>query len=294
MTTGTINKIGPEDIARFIAANTRLSTAVANTQYGRYFFNTKDEIVGWTIAVEGVWEKAETDFMLEIVREGDTVIDAGANLGWFTIILAKKVGTAGRIVAFEPEPSNYQLLLDNLKLNSVEAQTKAFRSAIWDTNDGIRLELSQDNLGDHRPKTTDANSVDASRPSLTLPSCRLDDALTYNIGFARDEKIRLIKMDCQGAETRIFRGADATLARTEYLICEYEPKLLHGCGTTTSEFVERMQKHFDEFRRLDSIAEIWPDYSPIAELTSDVERPLNRRGYTNYVFRKRQDRPCQI
>ena len=61
-----------------------------------------------TESLEGAWESAEADFVSDTVCPGDIAVDIGANLGWFTIIMAKKIAD-GRVFAFEPESLNFKL-----------------------------------------------------------------------------------------------------------------------------------------------------------------------------------------
>ena len=122
--------VSQEEIPDIVANQTFIVAAVAQTRHGRFLFNTRDRIVGWTIAPEGAWESAEADFMIETVRPGDIAIDVGANLGWFTVILAKQVGRQGKVIAFEPEPLNFQLLKDNIDLKPCAFQFEALNSPV--------------------------------------------------------------------------------------------------------------------------------------------------------------------
>src|SRR5689334_2171068 len=108
---------------------THVRKLVAESSDGTFAFDVRDMIVGWHVGLRGNWERAETEFLKRLVHEGDRVIDAGANLGWFTVVLAKLVGTGGEVFAFEPEPRNYSLLCENVRMNAVEKQARLFQLA---------------------------------------------------------------------------------------------------------------------------------------------------------------------
>ena len=65
-------------------------------------------------------EKLTTQLFKEVVKGGYTVLDIGANIGYFTLLAARLVGKKGKVYAFEPEPRNYSMLLRNVTLNEYE------------------------------------------------------------------------------------------------------------------------------------------------------------------------------
>ena len=68
----------------------------------------------------GTYEPEETRLFRSKCRPGDTVIDVGANVGWYTVIASKLVGKKGRVIAFEPEPVNFAILKKNVLANGCE------------------------------------------------------------------------------------------------------------------------------------------------------------------------------
>ncbi len=77
----------------------------------------------------------------EVIRPGDTVVDIGANVGFFSLLAARLVGTAGRVYAFEPEPQNFALLTKNIALNGY-THVVAYRKAVWRRAGLVKLYLS--------------------------------------------------------------------------------------------------------------------------------------------------------
>lgn len=69
-------------------------------------------------ALNRIHEEATTNLFKKIVKEGDVVIDLGANIGYFALLAAKLVGPTGKVFAFEPEPQNFSYLKKNVELNN--------------------------------------------------------------------------------------------------------------------------------------------------------------------------------
>jgi len=69
-----------------------------------------DENDSLCLSINGIYDEFETDIIKKEVHHGDVVMDIGANIGYFTIILAKLVGDEGKVFAFEPDPTNFELL----------------------------------------------------------------------------------------------------------------------------------------------------------------------------------------
>jgi len=90
-----------------------------STLHGNFLINLRDTFVGKSLNTYGEWCQSEVLLFSSIVREGDVVIDVGANIGAFTVPLAKMVGTKGCVVAYEPQRQIYQLLSANIALNEI-------------------------------------------------------------------------------------------------------------------------------------------------------------------------------
>jgi FkbM family methyltransferase len=156
------------------------------------------------------YEAATLALFDAVLRHGDTMVDVGANIGLMTIHAARLVGSAGAIVALEPHPVYFRRLVDNINrnsLNNVDARQLAAGSG-----PGFR-------------ELFDVPSINIGRSTLILPSedfqsaglvsvRRLDDILEG----LRLERIRMLKIDVEGFEAEVIRGAEATLAK-EPLIC---------------------------------------------------------------------------
>lgn len=145
----------------------------------------------------GTWEPEVVRVISENVSPGMVALDIGAHSGFYTLMLSKLVGPTGKVIAFEPLPANFRILEENVALNEI-------------TN----VQLQQRAVGEHSgegnlevPDPGDslvAGPMIAEDPcgSMKVPTVSLDNFL-----FERKLRVDFIKMDVEGAEGDILRGA---------------------------------------------------------------------------------------
>ena len=162
-------------------------------------------------------------------RPGDTVLDVGANIGWFSVIASRLVGSGGTVFAIEPDPLNADLLQDNLRRNRC-TNVILEQVAAGATAGVARLYHSTDNAGDHQM------AVIADRASwVDVPVHPLDSLLA-----GRAQRVDVLKMDTQGSEAATLRGMTDLLARHPRLrmVLEFWPHGLERCGSTAAELLD--------------------------------------------------------
>lgn len=196
----------------------------------------------WDIR-RGTFSEPELDLVSFAVRPGDTVIDIGANFGMYTYHLARAVGSAGKVYAFEPVPFTNGTLVVIAKLLGF-ARAEIFAKGCSDTTGTVVFRLpvqasgapmsgqahiavrNDDRSGkekhvlwrDTREVTCEVVALDEFLPSLT------------NVTF--------LKCDIEGAELFAFRGAEATIDRHHpTVVCEIYPWCLEGFGYTLDDLV---------------------------------------------------------
>jgi FkbM family methyltransferase len=136
----------------------------------------------------------------ELLREGMNIIDIGAHIGVYTILAAEKVGESGKVIAIEPEPKNYGQLLENIKLNNFQ-NVISKNIALADHKGFGRLYLSSFLDGHSLTAQEDKNSY------IEVPINTIDELLKeLNL-----EKVDIIKIDAEGVEIPILKGAEKTL-----------------------------------------------------------------------------------
>ena len=190
---------------------------------------TSDRCIAPHIRANAVWEPAETALCQRLLRPGMRVVDAGAHAGYYSVLFSQLVGAQGLVLAFEPEPGNYRMLLANLLLNDCgNVQTQPL--ALAESRGEAWLHLGEDNPGDHRLAPT------PGRRRVAIQTIDLDTALD-------GAPVDFIKLDTQGSEPRILTGARATVhANRDRLACmmEFAPGLLALAGTTLDQYVAQL------------------------------------------------------
>jgi hypothetical protein len=99
---------------------------------GRYKFyvDCRDRGLAPHLMLDGYWEYWVSDFMWRNIKPGDTVIDVGANLGYYSVLMADLVGSTGRVVSFEPNPRLFELLQRNVGINGFTRRTQCYPRAV--------------------------------------------------------------------------------------------------------------------------------------------------------------------
>ncbi len=154
----------------------------------------------------GAYEPVEAFLFTRLIQPGATVIDAGANVGQYTLLGASAAGPTGRVHSFEPIPRNFDRMSKAVRLNKVQnAQLNPV--ALWHEPGELQFGLSTEEMNDG------SYSVGAATNSTVNPvrarAIRLDD-------YARDQgltRVDVIKMDIEGAEWGALQGMASLIER---------------------------------------------------------------------------------
>lgn len=162
--------------------------------------DTRDRVIATHLLGDEVWEPSETAAFLAHAREGTCVFDVGANIGYYTLLAARAVGSSGRVYAFEPEPRNFALLTRNVAENGF-TNVRPVNAAVSDRAGVVRLHLDDANFGAHSfeagsLRTSSGRSVEVD--TVCLDSFA-DEARAFGAGV-------LVKVDVQGAEALVVEG----------------------------------------------------------------------------------------
>ena len=182
------------------------------------------------------WEPFETGVLAAHLRPGDTMVDLGANIGYYSLVAAAIVGDSGRVYAFEPDPGNFELLQRNIELNGFH-QIHARNEAVSDAAGVTRLFLSAENQGDHRIYPAREEGVGRGHVDV---ACLDFDTFVEAEGISPD----LVKIDTQGAEAAILRGMRRLAARQRgrmKLLVEFWPHGLRGAGSSPEEMLSILE-----------------------------------------------------
>ena len=191
------------------------------------------------------------------VAPGAVVFDIGANVGFYTLLASKLVGAEGKVIAFEPVPSNVDFLKRHLALNAVD-NVRVVEAAVSDLQREVTFQEGE------------TNSVGriAEGGNLRVPSVTLDTL----IATGSLPPPRVIKMDIEGAEYRALMGAKETLIRHRPILflATHDPEvheqccaLLRSCGYVIQPIdgrpLESSRENLGTLAGLDEPSELIPD-----------------------------------
>jgi len=265
----------------------KVHSILVESEQGIFAVHARDHIVGPCLASLGTWEASVIAHVRRILRPGDFCVDIGANFGWHTIAMQRAVGPRGKVVAIEPDSENRRVLEWNLRLAGA-GNVVVLPLAIWESGGQVTLELAPDNFGDHRVRA--ARRMDAmgesSRRCATVPAMRLDDAMEAAAADRASDPLRLLKIDAQGSEVAIFRGAPDTLARTDCLLAEFWPYGLAAAGHTASEYLEFVHRHFRRFLILEhrGVAVPGATCGAVEDLSAAIDVSLDPHNHYEFLF----------
>lgn len=175
------------------------------------------------------YEPAVTRLIGQLLLPGDTFVDGGANIGYFTLLGAVLVGTTGAVHAFEPVGPTIAALDANIALNGLTNVVR-HQTALADSAAPLVLEIPRDRRTG-AAAYWGATAVRMQRGAhLGVAACTLDDYAKR----ALLTRIKLVKLDLEGGEAAALRGMARLLAgrAISYLLCECNQFLLASAGRT--------------------------------------------------------------
>ena len=107
-----------------------------------------DSLDSLRLSINGIYEEFETGIVKKLIKKGDVVVDVGANIGYYSLIFARAVGDNGKVFAFEPEPTNFDLLKKNLEINGYK-NVVAINKAVSNIKGKVKLYVDSENMGGH-------------------------------------------------------------------------------------------------------------------------------------------------
>ncbi|MFE9254111.1 FkbM family methyltransferase [Streptomyces sp. NPDC006879] len=243
---------------------------VVETRLGVKIAVDTQDLIQRYLYLFGVWEPHMSRWLLGRLRPGDTYVDVGANIGYYSLLAAQLVGTDGRVVAIEASPVFHRRLLQNVTLNKY-GNVRAINGAVSDTEEILKFVLaSSANMG--------ANSIvpygGPAESTFEIAARPLPDLL------AEEEiaRARVIKIDVEGAEGSVVRGMAPLLSRLRpdaEITVEVTPERMAQLGDSADELMQTMRAHgFHPYRLVN-------DYTPesyVAALHGAARAPERLKG----------------
>jgi FkbM family methyltransferase len=171
-------------------------------------FHIGPDCAYWSLYM-GLEHEPETSHVVrQLVRPGETVVDAGANYGWFTTLFAQAVSDSGMVYSFEPVPSTCERLIEHVKLNQMGERVTVVRAALNDDSGKATLHIFK-NLSHTCASLSSLNEKEYQ--TVEAPMIRLDDYLRAQMV----ERVDFLKCDIEGSELAALRGSRHYLSSPE-------------------------------------------------------------------------------
>jgi FkbM family methyltransferase len=206
-----------ETLARPTTVYLGNNRAITRTKYGAaLFFDTRDLSVGIPLALNGDYEPHFSPWLIGTLRTGDIAVDVGANIGFYTIHFATRVGPGGHVFAFDANPELVAMLRDSAEFNNVEGRCTIRHAAVMDREGEKAFGKPARRLGSGSIVNVKGFEDEAFEP-LTVPATTLDAAFD-----GREPPVRLLHMDVECAEPMVIGGGHAFIERHRDMIVVLE------------------------------------------------------------------------
>ena len=174
---------------------------------GLCLYNKNDQYIGRSIETYGEFSQLEADMFNQICKNGDTVIEVGANIGAHTQLFSNLVGNKGKVLAFEPQRIVFQTLNANIALNSM-TNVFTYQNALGKEEKTLFIPpINYENIGNFG-----GISIDGFKEGEPIKQVPLDD-------FKEQiQSLKLIKIDVEGMESEVIKGSQKIIEKFKPLL----------------------------------------------------------------------------
>jgi FkbM family methyltransferase len=239
----------------------------AKTRHGLRVTGNTEDLIQRYLYYFGIWEPNITNWISSTLKSGDGFVDVGANIGYYSLLASRLVGSDGNVVAIEAADPIHVILEKHIRLNRL-GNVRTVLAAAAETRGVARVYLAgADNIG--ATKTTTGRPGVPGTEVAALPLCDI---------LREDEiaRARIIKIDVEGAEVSVVRGLAPVLDRLRpdaEILIEISPALMTDPGHSTAEIFSIMRGHGFSAFLLDN------DYEAESYLAaSGIKRPVPLAG----------------
>lgn len=173
------------------------------------FVDPHDRTVGSHLIAHGYWERWIHAVVFALVSPGDRVVEVGANLGYYTIAMAVKTGSEGRVTAFEGNPRLCRLMRRTIEFNGYSDRVEVLNKAATDVAGPISFSISRTNSGGGHA---------GSYPGWPAPDMEQIEVEGVVLDDEIDGEIDFLRMDAEGSEPLILRGAERLLSNPKLTV----------------------------------------------------------------------------
>ncbi len=185
------------------------------------------------------YELSNISFLDETLSEGMTAIDIGAHIGLLAVIMGKKVGEDGKVLAFEPTPSTFATLEETIKINDLENAITLIRKAVSEKV-GMTSFYVTDIEGHNSNSLADNKRDYGNEHKIDVELTSIDEIVEeYKLS-----KVDLLKIDAEGAEYSVLKGGKKTIeANKPVMSLSLHPSSINNFGDSLDEIWGFIQEH---------------------------------------------------
>jgi FkbM family methyltransferase len=196
--------------------------------------NNQDMCVSRSIRVLGYWERRIGNCLLRFLKPRQTIVEVGANYGYYTLLLAKAVGPQGKVYTFEANPDVYKYLEKTIELNHLKGVVQAKNLAVSDHIFKSWLIYGKENIGGGYIVMPGGKNGETC--ANNNPHCRPIEATTLDINLAHLKNVDLLRMDAEGSEVAILKSAQHLIDNSPkiVIIMEWSVETMKQYGNVLS------------------------------------------------------------
>lgn len=188
-----------------------------------------DETVAAHLIARGYWEDWIHRTVCALVRPGDNIVEVGANFGVYTVAMARLTGPAGSVLTFEANPRLAGLVQRSVRFNGYGGMTSVLAKAAADKPGSISFAVSRSNAG--------GGTISSQDGALGTDST-LIHVETVTLDSVAPKDVRFIRMDAEGSEPLILRGAQRLLKRKDIVVCMEWDIIQMAARADLGEFIQ--------------------------------------------------------
>lgn len=247
---------------------------VKRVQGSKMILDLNDVGISRELAIYGVHEKNSTAEVKRIITPGMKILEVGANIGYYALLETRLAGSTGHLYAMEPSPFNFSLLERNLKLNGLANYN------LYQTAAGSQKGIAKFLLSGRSNLSTFIEREDLTGEEVDVSVITLDD-------FLADKQVDFIRMDVEGYELEILKGARAALAKDpkpKFFFIEVHSELLHKKQSSAKEIIILLKEYGYEVKK-----SFWRGSGAVSVASTEamLSHPQLEIGYWETFFEHR-------
>lgn len=230
---------------------------ITRTVWGhKILLDTRDISLTPHLIMDGYWEMWISKVFMNTVKTGMSVLEVGANVGYYTLLAADAVGPSGRVYCFEANPRLIDNLFGTLSVNGFLDRVTLIKKAAYDRSGKINFHVLKKHHGSSSVYNFEPAFLKKYNDEMEVVEV---EAVTIDEELGM-ENVDLIKIDAEGSEPRIFKGMKKVLERSGNIVifCEFAPAFSSGSGDDPRVFLEQIQHLGFQLNRIDEESRIVP------------------------------------